>query len=85
MRDEKDKSADDLEAAADEDLQLAIAQERERRQWLRAIVPLIQSRKSESDPSPRVQLAQDLMHIALCQRVARILMSDVRVLSSEHP
>ncbi len=47
------------------------------RLWLRAVVPLLQLRSHESDPSARVQLALDLMYIAACERVARILRSDL--------
>ncbi len=51
--------------------------EAQKRLWLRAIVPLLQLRSRESDPSARVQLALDLMYIAACERVARILRSDL--------
>lgn len=51
--------------------------ESDRRLWLRAIVPIVQLRSHESDPSGRVQLAFDLMHIAACERAARILQSDL--------
>jgi hypothetical protein len=51
--------------------------ETQKRLWLRSIVPLLQSRKFESDPSGRVQLAFDMMHIAACERVARIMRSDL--------
>jgi hypothetical protein len=47
------------------------------RLWLKAVVPLLQLRSHESDPSARVQLAFDLMYIAACERVARILRSDL--------
>jgi hypothetical protein len=51
--------------------------EAQRRLWLRAIVPLLQLRSHDSDPSGRVQLAFDLMHIAACERVSRIVRGDL--------
>jgi hypothetical protein len=51
--------------------------ETQRRLWVRAIIPLLQLRSHDSDPSGRVQLAFDLMHIAACERVSRILQSDL--------
>jgi hypothetical protein len=52
--------------------------ETQRRLWLRAIIPLLQLRSHDSDPSGRVQLAFDLMHIAACERVSRIVRGDLR-------
>jgi hypothetical protein len=51
--------------------------ETQKRLWLRAIIPLLQARSHDSDPSGRVQLAFDFMHIAACERVGRILRSDL--------
>ena len=51
--------------------------ENQRRLWLRTITPLLQLRSHDSDPSGRVQLAFDLMHIAACERVSRLLRSDL--------
>ena len=51
--------------------------ETQRRLWLRAIIPLLHNRSHDSDPSGRVQLAIDLMHIAACERVSRIMQSDL--------
>jgi hypothetical protein len=51
------------------------------RLWLKAVVPLLQLRSHETDPNGRVQFAFDLMYIAACERIARILRSDV---ASEH-
>jgi hypothetical protein len=51
--------------------------EAEQRLWLKAIIPLLALRSHDSDPSSRVQLAFDLMHIAACERVRRILRSDL--------
>lgn len=50
--------------------------EAQKRLWLRAITPILQLRSHEPDPSDRVQFAFDLMHVAACERVARILDSD---------
>jgi hypothetical protein len=51
--------------------------ETQRRLWLRAIIPLLQLRSHDSDPSGRVQLAFDMMHVAACERVSRILRNDL--------
>jgi hypothetical protein len=47
------------------------------RLWLRALVPLLQLRSQEPDPNDRVQFALDRMYVAACERVARILRSDL--------
>lgn len=47
------------------------------RLWLRSLAPLIAARSHGTDPSGRVQLAHDKMHIALCERVSRICRSDL--------
>jgi hypothetical protein len=65
-----DDSPDDDIAADVIDLEI------QKRLWLRAIIPLLQLRSRDSDPSGRVQLAFDLMHIAACERVGRLLRSD---------
>jgi hypothetical protein len=51
--------------------------EAQKRLWLRAIVPLLAARSHDADPSGRVQLALDLMHIAACDRIRRLLRSDL--------
>ena len=67
-----DKALEEAEAATElEHVDLT------NRLWLKAIVPLLQLRSHESDPSQRVQFAFDLMYIAACERVARILRSDL--------
>jgi hypothetical protein len=65
-----DPSADDM-------VQEIIDLETEKRLWLRAIIPLLQLRSHDTDPSGRVQLAFDLMTIAACERAGRLLRSDV--------
>jgi hypothetical protein len=47
------------------------------RLWLKAIGTLLSSRVRDTDPSPRVQLALDLMFVEACERARRILRSDV--------
>jgi len=47
------------------------------RLWLKAVVPLLQLRSHETDPSGRVQFAFDHMYVAACERVARILRCDL--------
>jgi hypothetical protein len=51
--------------------------ESQKRLWVRALIPLLQLRSRESDPSSRVQLALDLVHIAACERIRRLLRSDL--------
>jgi hypothetical protein len=51
--------------------------ESQKRLWVRALIPLLQLRSRESDPSSRVQLALDLLHIAACERIRRLLRSDL--------
>lgn len=67
----------DDDMTADELMQAAYEIEAEKRLWLRSILPLLQLRSHDPDPSGRVQLAFDLMSIAACERVARILGSDL--------
>jgi hypothetical protein len=69
-----DEAGDDLLEFVDVDVQ--------HRLWLRAVVPLLQLRSQETDPSQRVQFALDQMFIAACERVARLLRSDLP--SPEH-
>ncbi len=65
------------EAPADDQLIEAIESEAQQRLWLRAILPILAARSRDSDPSAHVQLALDLMHIAACERVCRIMRSDL--------
>ena len=90
--DPRESSADDAQEAATPDLsddssddfgdEEAIVEEYvdpdvQSRLWLKAVVPLLQLRSHETDPNGRVQFAFDLMYIAACERIARILRSDV--------
>jgi hypothetical protein len=64
------------ELAEDDMAQEVIDLESQRRLWLRAIIPLLSIRSHDTDPSDRVQFAVDLMHIAACERVVRLMHSD---------
>jgi hypothetical protein len=66
-----------VELTDDEAIQDVLDLEAQKRLWLRAVVPLLRLRSQESDPSGRVQLAVDLMHVEACERVRRILRSDL--------
>lgn len=73
-------SLSDAQDEADEDQDLAVddaADEGRQRLWIRSLTPLLQLRNHDTDPSSRVQFAFDLMYIAACERVARILRSDL--------
>jgi hypothetical protein len=69
----------DDEEDTEDGVDLARAYEAQQRLWLRAIVPLLGVRSPDTDPSPRVQLALDLMHVAACERVGRLMRSDLPV------
>jgi len=64
----EDPEQDALDAAAG-DVQARL--------WVRALIPLLQLRSHDTDPSGRVQFAFDQMYVAACERVARILRADV--------
>jgi hypothetical protein len=68
-----------VESTADALILAALNEESQKRLWLRTIIPLLQLRSHDSDPSGRVQLAYDLMHIAACERASRLLRSDLSV------
>jgi hypothetical protein len=68
----------DDDNATDDDLIADIIDgESQKRLWLRALIPLLQIRSHDTDPSGRVQLAFDLMHIAACERARRLIRSDL--------
>ncbi len=81
--DKPDPTTDSLaeaETEAEEDRDLVVddaADEGRQRLWIRALTPLLQFRNHYSDQSDRVQFALDCMYIAACERVARILRSDL--------
>jgi hypothetical protein len=66
------------EPTAEDIAQQIIDLESQQRLWLKAILPLLQFRSPDADPSDRVQFAFDQMTIAACERAARILRSDLR-------
>ena len=70
---EEQTDADSFDEVLDHELDLDL----QHRLWVRVVVPLLQLRSHESDPNGRVQFAYDQMHIAACERVARILRSDL--------
>ena len=72
-----DDDRDEDSTIDDELLAEVIDLETQKRLWVRALIPLLQLRSRESDLSGRVQLALDLMHIAACDRIRRLLRSDV--------
>ena len=47
----------------------------EARRTIKVLTAVIQSRSHDTDPSGRVQLAYDLMHIAVAETLARICRS----------
>ncbi len=63
-----DPEQDALDAAA-EDVQARL--------WVRTLTPLLQLRSHDTDPSGRVQFAFDKLFVATCERVTRILESDL--------
>ena len=81
MATESIPTPDAVQAPADDDVALdqvdELAADAQARLWVRALTPLLQLRSIESDPSARVQFALDKMHIAACERITRILGSDV--------
>ena len=78
MSDETAPAGDDTEAPAADDLVAEVIDlETQRRLWIRSLIPLLQLRSHDSDPSGRVQLAFDLMHISVCDRIRQLLHADV--------
>ena len=80
MNDDVVPSREDLDEETPIDDELVadvIDLEAQKRLWVRALIPLLQLRSRESDPSSRVQFALDLMHIAACERIRRLLRSDL--------
>jgi hypothetical protein len=69
LTEEADESEDSVLEFADMNVQ--------NRLWLKAVVPLLQLRSHETDPSGRVQFAFDQMYVAACERVSRILRCDL--------
>ncbi len=79
---DRDETGDDAtldEVAAQEFLSAVLDNESQRRLWLKAITPILQLHPNEMDHSGRVRFAFDLLRIAACERVARILRSDLKI------
>ncbi len=79
-RDDEEIDAADRPVDADTDADDAydfIDEQAQQRLWLRTIVPLLGLRSHDQDPSGRVQLAFDLLHIEACERARRILRADL--------
>jgi len=77
--DEDDEDEETAAPAVDDQVDAALEHEAQQRLWLRAIIPLLNLRSHETDPSSRVQLAFDLMHVAACERVGRLMRADLQV------
>jgi hypothetical protein len=80
--DESDEAlgADDPEddaPGADDDLVQYEAFETQNRLWIKAIVPVLQLRMAEAPRNGRVQFALDRLQVAACERLTRILSSDL--------
>ncbi len=71
-----DNADDDIPTDADLADQL-LDLEAQKRLWVRALIPLLQLRSRDPDPNGRVQLALDLMHIAACERIRRLVRGDL--------
>ena len=70
-------TAPEPEDATDEELAQEIYDtELEKRRWAKICIEIVRNRSHGSDPSGRVQLANDLVQIAACERLRRILGSD---------
>jgi hypothetical protein len=65
------------ELSEDEAVQAALDAEHDNRLFLKTAAPILAARSHESDPSDRVQLALDMAHIAICERIGRICRSDL--------
>jgi hypothetical protein len=71
---------DDPEAVEPTEVDLvdmALDFEVQQRLWIKAIGNLLEQRKADSDPSPRVQFAIDCLYVAACERGVRILSADL--------
>lgn len=68
---------DGAEPTADDMAAAILDLEMQRRLWVRTLTAFMAARFHDEDPSPRVQLAYDLAHIAAAERLARIMRSDL--------
>ena len=72
-----DRDDDALDPTAEDLVCKVLDLEAQRRLWVRTLTAVIQLRSHDSDPSSRVQLASDLMHVACCERIGRLCRSDL--------
>lgn len=75
--DETDADADGEPATEVGDLVEYEAVQAQDRLWIKAVVPLLQLRPPDAPRNGRVQFAFDRMQVAACERLARILSSDL--------
>jgi hypothetical protein len=68
--------SEDAEVLADGFIHYETA-EVQNRLWIKAIVPILQLRSRDAHVNVRVQYALDRLHIAACERLTRILASDL--------
>jgi hypothetical protein len=64
---------DDDQSGTENAVRECLDLETQKRLWVRTLIPLLRMRSHDSDPSCRVQLAYDLMHIAVCERIRLML------------
>lgn len=69
--------AEPIDPTPDDVMADCVSIEAERREWLRILTPLLQHRFDEMPPNPRVAFAYDMLYVAICERAARILRSDI--------
>jgi hypothetical protein len=67
---------------ADDDFVRYEAFEAQNRLWIKAVVPILQLRPHEAPQNVRVQYALDRLQIAACERLVRILSSDLPALDA---
>ncbi|APW59207.1 hypothetical protein [Paludisphaera borealis] len=71
-----DQITDETENADDDFVQYE-AFEAQNRLWIKAIVPVLQVRMHDAQHNGRLQYALDRLQIAACERLTRILSSDL--------
>ena len=67
---------------ADDDFVRYEAFEAQHRLWIKAVVPILQLRPHEVPQNVRLQYALDRLQIAACERLVRILSSDLPALDA---
>lgn len=66
----------------DDDFVRYEAFEAQNRLWIRAIAPIVQLRAPDARGNARVQFAFDRLQIAACERLVRLLSSDLPVVEA---